>query len=98
MVHRVLPNLVYSQLSHDFPSYFHTCSLISPTLEWLGGMWRATKVVRERELGGPVERLEKQTEKLTLYSPDGSADERVVMLEWLVAADNERVRCLDVTD
>ena len=48
--------------------------------------------------GGPVERLEKQTEKLTLHSPDMSADERVAMLEWLVAADNERVRCLDVTD
>ena len=44
-----------------------------------------------------MERLEKQ-KKLTLHSPDGSADERVVMLEWLVAADNERVRCLDVTD
>ena len=55
--------------------------------------------MRERELGGgPVERLEKQTEKLTLHSPDISADERVVMLEWLVAAYNERVRCLDVTD
>ena len=61
-------------------------------------MWRATKVVRERELGVAVERLEKQTEKLTLHSPDMSADERVVMLEWLVAADNKRVRCLDVTD
>ena len=61
-------------------------------------MWRATKVVRERELGVAVERLEKQTEKLTLHSPDRSAAERVAMLEWLVAADNERVRCLDVTD
>ena len=62
-------------------------------------MWLATNVVRERELGGgPVERLEKQTEKLTLHSPDMSAAERVAMLEWLVAADNERVRCLDVTD
>ena len=49
-------------------------------------------------MGGPVERLEKQMEKLTLHSPDMSAAERVVMLEWLVAADNERVRCLDVTD
>ena len=38
--------------------------------------------------GGPVERLEKPTEKLTLHSPDMSADERVAMLEWLVAADN----------
>ena len=66
--------------------------------EWLEGMWRATKVVRERELGRPVERLEKQTEKLQLHSPDMSADERVATLEWLVAADNERVRCLDVTD
>ena len=27
-----------------------------------------------------------------------SADERVAMLEWLVAADNERVRCVSVTD
>ena len=45
-----------------------------------------------------MERLEKQMEKLTLHSSDRSADERVVMLEWLVAADNERVMCLDVTD
>ena len=45
-----------------------------------------------------MERLEKQTEKLSLHSPDMSADERVVMLEWLLAADKERVRCLDVTD
>ena len=70
-----------------------------PHLRVAGGMWHATKVVRERELGGgQVERLEKQIEKLTLHSSDMSADERVAMLEWLVAADNERVRCLDVTD
>ena len=57
-------------------------------------MWHATTVVRERELGGAVERLKEQTEKLQLHSPDWSADERVAMLEWLVAADNERVRCV----
>ena len=91
---RVLPILVYSQLV----TILHTFSLISPILEWLGEMWCATKVVRERELGGPVERLEKQMEKLSLHSPDMSADEKVTMFVWLMAADNERVRCLDVTE
>ena len=61
-------------------------------------MWCATKVVREMELGGPVERLEKQMEKLSLHSPDMFGDEKVAMFMWLMAADKERVRCLDVTD
>ena len=56
----------------------------------------------ERELGGSVVRLKEQTEKLQLHSPDRllprSADERVAMLELLVAIDDKRVRCLDVTD
>ena len=50
--------------------------------------WEVTKVVIERELGRPAERLREQTEKLQLHSV------KAVMLEQQLAVAEERVRRL----
>ena len=44
--------------------------LLSSIAECHGGKWEVTRVVTNKELGRPVERLMEQIEKLQLYSAD----------------------------
>ena len=89
------------QLSHVFTTLMyhiinHIFSLLSFISERREGFWKlrrdrwqVTRVVMERELGRPVERLREQLEKLQLHSA------KEVMLEQQLAIAEERVRRLE---